>query len=177
MKHLPKHLRPRWRYLGVGIESWMGASINRSEFQRALWYAAGNLLGDTGSADADLSVYGFDHDASSGSGAAIVRVRRGHVDPARAAIACLARAGDDPVGVRVRGVSGTVQACKDKHCPRLGEAPAEARQQRYLGRAGGIVTHRDVTFDGADRQAILCGDVCDIDSAGDPVGATKLDIE
>ncbi|TKX77234.1 ribonuclease P, partial [Halorubrum sp. SD626R] len=48
MKHLPKHLRPRWRYVAVGIETWPDADVGRRAFQRALWYAAGNLVGDAG---------------------------------------------------------------------------------------------------------------------------------
>jgi len=48
MKHLPKHIRPRWRYLAVEIEAAPDADIDRGAFQRALWYAAGNLLGDVG---------------------------------------------------------------------------------------------------------------------------------
>ncbi|MFC6754912.1 ribonuclease P, partial [Halorubrum tibetense] len=36
MKHLPKHLRPRWRYLALGIEAWPDADVDRRAFQRAL---------------------------------------------------------------------------------------------------------------------------------------------
>jgi len=71
VKHLPKHLRPRWRYFAVGIETWPDADLGRRGFQRALWYAAGNLLGDAGSADADLTLLSFSHDG--GEGEAIVR--------------------------------------------------------------------------------------------------------
>ena len=49
MKHLPKHLQPRWRYLAVGIETLPEATIARGPFQRELWYAAQNLVGDVGS--------------------------------------------------------------------------------------------------------------------------------
>ncbi len=177
MKHLPKHLRPRWRYLGVEIESWMGTTLDRADFQQALRYAAGNLLGDPGSADAGLSVYGFDHDTARGSGAAVVRVRRGYVSSARAALACVTRVSDEPVGLRVRGVSGTVQACRERYCPQLEAATGETRQQRYLGRAGETVTQRDVAFDESDQHATIRGDACDVDTADDSVGATRLDIE
>ncbi len=177
MKHLPKHLRPRWRYLGVEIESWMGVTIDRSDFQQSLWYAAGNLLGDPGSADADLSVYGFDHDTASGSGAAIIRVRRECVASARAALACVNRIDDVPVGLRVRGTSGTVKACRERYCPQLEAATEKTRQQRYLGRAGESITQRDVAFDGSDGRARIRGDACDVDTPDDVVGATRLDIE
>ncbi|QHS15989.1 Rpp14/Pop5 family protein [Halopenitus persicus] len=161
MKHLPKHLRPRWRYLGVGIETWPGASIGRRDFQRAIWYAAGNLLGDPGSADADLSVLSFTHDEAAGEGEAVVRVRRGHVSPARAAIACIATIEDEQVGVSVRGVSGTVRAC----------------EERYMGRAGRPAEQRHVAFEGADRPAVVRGDAVDVSAESGHVGATRLDLE
>jgi len=66
MKHLPKHLRPRWRYLAVEIETWPDTEIDRRAFQRALWYAAGNLVGDSGSADADLTLLSFAHGEGEG---------------------------------------------------------------------------------------------------------------
>jgi ribonuclease P/MRP protein subunit POP5 len=113
MKHLPKHLQPRWRYLAVGLEAWPDADLSRSDFQRAVWYAAGNLLGDPGSADADLRVLHFEF--GDGAGEAVVRARRGEVGPARAALACVSEVDSHPVGVHVRGVSGTVRACTEKH--------------------------------------------------------------
>lgn len=114
MKHLPKHLRPKWRYLAVGIESWPDAEISRRDFQRSLWYAGQNLLGDPGSADADLRVFGFEHGDETGE--AVVRTRRDTVGDARAALACIDGVDDDPVGVFVRGTSGTVRACEQKYC-------------------------------------------------------------
>lgn len=88
MKHLPKHLRPRRRYLAVEVETWPGVDLARGPFQRELWYAAQNLYGDAGSADADLTVLGFDY--ADGVAETIVRARRGHV-------------------------SGTVRACSERY--------------------------------------------------------------
>ncbi len=113
MKHLPKHLRPKWRYLAVGIETWPDACLTRREFQRYLWYAGQNLLGDPGSADADLSVFDFTH--ADGVGEAVVRTRRETVNEARAALACLDEIDGESVGVFVRGVSGTVRGCEEYH--------------------------------------------------------------
>lgn len=113
MKHLPKHLRPRWRYLAVGLESSPGADLDRSAFQRELRAATRSLLGDPGSAEVDLSVLDFAF--ADGAGHAVVRTRRGEVERARAAVACLHEVGDAPLGVRVRGVSGTVRACEEKY--------------------------------------------------------------
>jgi ribonuclease P/MRP protein subunit POP5 len=159
MKHLPKHLRPRWRYLAVGIETWPDADIGRRAFQRALWYAAGNLLGDAGSADADLTLLSFSHDG--GEGEAIVRARHGHVDDARAVIGCVSEVDDDPVGIRVRGISGTVRAC----------------EERYMGRAGGNSTQRDVAFEDAERSAVARGDALDVRTESGYVGAAAFDTE
>jgi len=159
MKHLPKHLRPRWRYLAVGIETWPDAAIDRRAFQRALWYAAGNLVGDSGSADADLTLLSFSH--ADGKGEAIVRVRRGHVEAARASIACVSEVDDDPVGICVRGISGTVRAC----------------EERYMGRASASSTQRDVAFGDAERPAVVHGDACDVTVESGYVGAAAFDIE
>ncbi|MDB2237245.1 Rpp14/Pop5 family protein [Halorubrum ezzemoulense] len=159
MKHLPKHLRPRWRYLAVGIETWPDAEVGRRAFQRALWYSAGNLLGDAGSADADLTLLSFAH--ADGTGEAVVRVRHGHVDEARAAVACVSEVDGEPVGIRVRGISGTVRAC----------------EERYMGRATASSTQRDVAFEGSERPAVVRGDACDVETESDRVGATTFDTE
>ncbi len=113
MKHLPKHLQPRWRYLAVELRGPPGAEFGRSTFQREVWFAAQNLVGDAGSAEADLSVLRFEF--SDGSGHAVVRVRRGEVSRGRAVLACIADVDGDDLGLRVRGTSGTVRACVEDH--------------------------------------------------------------
>ncbi|QCC48136.1 ribonuclease P [Halobellus limi] len=116
MKHLPKHLQPRWRYLAVGIEAWPDADFDRGAFQRDLWYAAQNLYGDAGSAEADLTVLAFHY--ADGDGETIVRAHRGTEDRARAAVAALDRVDGKPVGLRIRGISGTVRACEERYLKR-----------------------------------------------------------
>ncbi|QZP37673.1 Rpp14/Pop5 family protein [Halobaculum magnesiiphilum] len=160
MKHLPKHLRPRWRYLVVGLESWPDADLSRGPFQREVWYAAQNLLGDPGSADADLTVVRFRFEA--GRGAAIVRARRGEVERARAALACIDAVDGHPVGVRVRGVSGTIRA----------------GEESYLGGAGGFVDESTVelTADGASGPGRRRRDgAVDVTTPSGYVGATDAD--
>jgi len=159
VKHLPKHLRPRWRYLGVGIESWPDADVDRAAFQRDLWYAAGNLLGDPGSADVDLTVYGFRFE--DGRGDAVVRVRRGEVERGRAALACLSEVGGAPVRVTVRGTAGTVRAC----------------EERYIGRPPEPTDERTVAFEDADRDAVVRGSRADVRVDGGFAGATDYDFE
>jgi ribonuclease P/MRP protein subunit POP5 len=111
MKHLPKHLRPRWRYLAVELETAPDTDVPRRAFQRAVWYAAGNLLGDAGSADADLRVVRYRFDEATGRGGAVVRARHGEVSPARATLACVDAVDGHPLGLWVRGVSGTIRGC------------------------------------------------------------------
>jgi len=113
MKHLPKHLQPRWRYLAVELRTEPGATIDRRSFQRECWFGAQNLIGDTGSAAVDLPVVRFDHDGESGH--AVVRARRGEVDRARAVLACIDGVDGEAIGLRVRGTSGTIRACVESH--------------------------------------------------------------
>jgi ribonuclease P/MRP protein subunit POP5 len=158
VKHLPKHLRPRWRYLAVGLESWPDADLERGRFQRALWFAAQNLLGDAGSADLDGRVLHFRFEA--GGGEAVVRARRGEVGRLRAVLACLESVDGHPLGVRVRGVSGTVRACEEKYIRR----PREDSEERT------------VAYADADRPAVVRDDRVDVRLSGGYVGATALDI-
>jgi ribonuclease P/MRP protein subunit POP5 len=159
VKHLPKHLRPRWRYLAVGVETWPDATLDRSTFQRQLWFAAQNLVGDVGSAAVDLSVLRFD--VQDGSGSAVVRTRRGEVERARAVVACLTEVDGDPVGLRVRGVSGTVRGCEEK----------------YIGGDAEPSAQRQVVFDNAERPATERGGRVDVRTDGAFVGATVLDLQ
>ncbi|MEF8774518.1 MAG: Rpp14/Pop5 family protein [Halobacteriales archaeon] len=159
MSTLPKHLRERWRYLAVGIETGPDADLSRGRFQRHLWYAAQNLVGDVGSADADLQVLGFSF--ADGEGEAVVRARHGQVEQARAVLACLDEVGGDPVGVRVRGVSGTVRACEEK----------------YLGSPTIETEERTVAFRGAERPAVARGERVDVRTGSGIAGATHLNFE
>lgn len=147
MKHLPKHLRPRWRYLAVELAAWPDTVLDRGDVQRAVWFAAGNLLGDPGSADADLRI--VDYEYADGAGEALVRVRRGEVDRARAALACVSEVDDHPVRVSVRGVSGTMRAAEENY---LGRMPAVSRED---GVAFGDGTHAGVAR--GDRVDVECG--------------------
>lgn len=159
VKHLPKHLRPRWRYLAVQFESWPDAAVERNAFQRELWYAAQNLLGDVASAEIDLTVIRFDR--WEGGGEAIVRVRRGETDRARAVLATLASVESDPVGLRVCGISGTVRACEEK----------------YMGRGPERTEQRHVAIGDAERSAVVRDGRVDYRETDAFTGATLLDIE
>ncbi len=159
MKHLPKHLQPRWRYLAVESTTWPDHALERDVFQRELYYSAQNLLGDAGSAQLDLSVVRFR--TSDGGCEAVVRVYRGHVSAARAALACLGSIAGSPIGIRIRGVSGTIRACEEK----------------YMGRGLQQREERDVVFENANRTAHCFDGRADIRVGDAFVGATTLDFE
>jgi ribonuclease P/MRP protein subunit POP5 len=159
MKHLPKHLRPKWRYVAVGVETNPDVSMARGDFQRELWYAAQNLLGDAGSADADGTVVRFAF--RDGDGEAIVRARRGEVEPLRAALACIASVDGDDVAISIRGVSGTIRACEEKYLT----GPTERSE------------NHEVAFESTDRPAIVRGDRVAVDRNGGRTYATTGDIE
>jgi ribonuclease P/MRP protein subunit POP5 len=157
MRHLPKHLRPRWRYLGVGLEGWPDADVDRGAFQRELWHAAGTLVGDVGSAEIDCSVFGFAFE--DGVGDAVVRVRRGEVDRARAVLACVRSVDGHPLRVTVRGVGGTVRACEESYIHRPLESYDEKR----------------VAFEDADRPGFVRDGRIDVRVDDGFAGATDYD--
>ena len=154
MKHLPKHLQPRYRYLAVSVECWPDARLTRDALQRELWYAAQNLLGDPGSAAVDPTVMRFRR--SDGGASVIMRTRRGESDRARAVIACVSSVDDQPVGLRVTGVSGTIRGCEEK----------------YMGSEPETTVESTVAFENADRPAFARGERLDIQVGDEFVGAT-----
>jgi ribonuclease P/MRP protein subunit POP5 len=159
VKHLPKHLRQRWRYLGVELETRPTAEFDRRDLQRAVWEDAQALVGDTGSAALDLRVLGFSLYPSVAT--AVVRTRRGKVDQARAVLAALSAVGETRVRPRVRGTSGTVRACEEKYIGGPPEPPAE----------------RDVVFEDSASEAVVRDGAVDIRTPTGYMGATTLDIE
>lgn len=112
MKHLPKHLRPRYRYLAVELSVEAAVMVDRETFQRALWRETRALYGDAGSATIDPRVIRFD--LEDGDGTTIVRTRRDETDRARAAIACIETIDGAALGLRIVGTSGTVRGCSEQ---------------------------------------------------------------
>lgn len=164
MSTLPKHLRERWRYLGVGIESWPNGEIDRGAFQRALWYAAQNLIGDPGSADVDLRVYEFAY--VDGVGDAVVRVRRGETERGRAIIACVSSIDGHPVRATVRGISGTVRACEERYIRR----PLETTEQRPVNLS-------DADRTASERTGFVRNRCVEIQTDSGFTGSTDYDID
>ena len=159
MKPLPKHLRTRWRYFAIAIETWPSTTIDRHSFREALEEAAASLLGDIGVASADLSVLAFSY--ADGYGEAVIKTPRDAVEEARAVMACLSKVDENPVRVHVIGVSGTIRACEEKY---LGHEPEETPES-------------SVVFEGAERTAVCRRDMVDIRVNDAFVGATAFDIK
>jgi ribonuclease P/MRP protein subunit POP5 len=159
MKHLPKHLRPRHRYLWVGIETWPDANPDRRAFQRAVWAETRGLLGDAGSAAVDPTVVRFAFEG--GAGTAAVRVRHDEVGRGRAALASVASIDGNPVGIRVRGTSGTIRAGEERYMGARPEEPGE----------------KTVAFGNAERTAVVRSDRVDVRTDGAFAGATDLDLQ
>jgi ribonuclease P/MRP protein subunit POP5 len=157
VKHLPKHLQERWRYLAVELETWPDRALERESFQRALWYGAQNLHGDPGSAALDLTVIRFH--GGEGGAEAVVRTRRGERERARAVLACIDTVDDAPVAVVVRGTSGTVRGCEEKY---MGAQPQE-------------IVERDVVFEDAKEPGFVRAERVDVRVDGEFVGATTLE--
>ena len=159
VRHLPKHLRPRYRYAAVEVETWPDADFDLQDLQRSVWFSAQNLLGDPGSADVDLRM--VDGTLWRGGGEVLFRVRRSELDRARAAIACVEAVFDDPVRLRIRGVSGTIRAAEEKY---IRGPPEEPREEQ-------------VVFRNDSRAAVLWDGRADVSLDGSFVGATPFDLE
>ncbi len=140
MRHLPKHLRPRYRYLAVEVETWPDAELGTRAFQEAVWSAARSFLGDADSAAVDLQVLGADF--WTGGGSVIVRVRREEVERARGALACVSRVNGQSVRVGVRGVGGTIRAVEEQYRGGPPE-PSGTEAVEYREQSGLSVTRED----------------------------------
>jgi ribonuclease P/MRP protein subunit POP5 len=158
MSPLPKHLRPRYRYLAVSLEAWPDAALDRDAFQAALTAAVRGLFGDSGVATAEPRVIRFAFD--DGSGETIVRCRRDAIGTARAGLATINAVDGAPIAVCVRGISGTVRACEEK----------------YLHGSQLPIAERTVAFEGADRPATVRGTRIDVHLEDAFAGATDLDL-
>jgi ribonuclease P/MRP protein subunit POP5 len=143
----------------VGLETWPDATFDRRAFQRAVWASTRDLIGAVGSARVDPTVLRFD--LAGGTGSAVVRVRREEVTRGRGCLACVTAVGDHPVGLRVRGVAGTIRACEEK----------------YIGQRSEETAERNVVFGDATRPAVVRNDRLDVGEDGAFTGAADLDFQ
>jgi ribonuclease P/MRP protein subunit POP5 len=157
MSPLPKHLRPRYRYLALWLESWPECSLQRSGFQSAVRTNVRALFGDRGVAETEPRVIRFSF--ANGAGYAVLRVRRDTVDTVRAGIAATDVVDGTPLGICVKGISGTVRGCEERYL-----ADRQLRKREST-----------VVFDGTERSATVCGSRVDVHLETGFAGATDLD--
>ncbi len=158
MKPIPKHLRPRYRYIVVSLESWSNSIIDKTSFQQSIWASVNRLFGDLGSAKSDLYLIRFEF--HNGTGYGIIRTRRDSLHLARSGIACTSSVNGHPIGILVLGISGTIKSCEQKYLPVLKKS---------------LVTG-EVTFEGNSYSSTSYGELLDIKIDNDFIGATNMDI-
>lgn len=145
---LPKSLRPRRRYVFFEVETFPDASFGEHDLRRTVWFEAQNLYGDVTSAETRAEL--VEYDADQGGGLAVVRCAHDRVDETRAALACVDEVGGDRVGVRVLGVSGTLDAGLDKY----GDAVPTTRATTVDGEEA---WEREEAVDVRTDDGFMCG--------------------
>ncbi|MDY6780529.1 MAG: Rpp14/Pop5 family protein, partial [Halobacteria archaeon] len=107
---------------------------------------------DVGSSLNDVSLVEFEHEDGVGHG--VLRCSHDRVDETRAALACVDEVGGESVGVRVVGVSGTLESGREKHVrePESAEVARVGGSKAY--RRGDeldveVDDHEDTNFIGA----------------------------
>ncbi len=148
-KTLPKSLRPSYRYLFFEVERFGDEEVGERGLRRALWFEAQNLYGDATSSRTELDLVEY----SDGLG--VARCRHDMVDEARAAVACVDSVEDVDVGCVVVGVSGTLDAGRERYPPP--EEPEETEIE------GDTAWRRGVRVDvrRSGQQGVLCGTTYD----------------
>ena len=145
---LPKSLRPRNRYVFFEVETVPDASFGEHDLRRTLWFEAQNLYGDVTSAETRAELIEYEGDGTLGTG--VVRCDHEYVEETRAALACIDEVERDPVGVRVLGVSGTLNAGRDRY----GDAVPETHETTF---DGAPAWERDGAVDVRTDDGFMCG--------------------
>lgn len=107
---LPPTLRERHRYLAYQVIS--DSKVTFQDIMAATWFAALGLLGELGAAAANIRFVKDSWNAEKQLG--LLRVSHTAVEQVRAALALVQRIGDNPVVIRVLGVSGTIRGAQKK---------------------------------------------------------------
>jgi len=108
-------LRERRRYMAFQVLC--KENIPPTDIARAIWHSILNLLGELGTAQAEVWLVKNVYDEKSKMG--LIRCGHTSVEHVRAALALVNRIGDAPVTIKVVGISGTISAAKMKY---FGEA-------------------------------------------------------
>jgi len=103
-------MRERRRYLVFQVVS--KEKMPFSDISNGIWHSVLNFLGELGTAESEVWVIKNSWDEEKQLG--IIRCEHTAVEKIRTALALVQRIGDQPVIVRVLGVSGTIKSAKKK---------------------------------------------------------------
>lgn len=103
-------LRERHRY--IAYEIICEQNIEYTDLSNAIWHSIMGLLGEKGCADAGVWIMRSAWDEKKRIG--FIRCSHLAVEHVRAALALVNKINENPVIVRVLGVSGTIKAAKKK---------------------------------------------------------------
>lgn len=145
---LPKSLRGRRRYVFFEVETLPDASFGEHDLRRTIWFEAQNLYGDVTSAETRAEL--LEYDASQGGGLGVVRCAHDRVEETRAALSCVDEVDGDRLGIRVLGVSGTLDAGRDRY----GDAVPTTRATTV---DGADAWERDGAVDVRTDDGFMCG--------------------
>ena len=104
-------LRERRRYLAFKVMS--KEKIPVSDIAGAIWHSVLNFLGELGTAQANVWLVKKVYDEKNQMG--LIRCNHTSVEHVRAALALVHRIGDQPVVIKVLGISGTIKAAQKKY--------------------------------------------------------------
>ncbi len=142
----------------VSIESWPTANIDKRTFQHAIWTSTSRLFGDNGAATADLFLIRFEF--SDGSGWGIIRTPRDALHMAKSSLACISQINEFPIGILIKGVSGTIKTCEEKY---LSDLPTS-------------IVSKELFFNNKLSSCFIRENSVDIKIDNDFIGATHLDV-
>ncbi len=154
MKILPSSLREKKRYLAFRLETEGDGPVDRKALLDEVYHATQALLGDAGSAEIGYRLMGFD------GARGILRVGRGRVEEARAALATVYAIRGQRATIVVAGVSGTIRAATEKYIASEDIPSTNILSMQVSGTASGIAVRRkgeeiDIVPD--DREALRRG--------------------
>jgi ribonuclease P/MRP protein subunit POP5 len=103
-------LRFKKRY--IAFEVIADKELDFQDLSNAIWNSALNFLGEKGVAESRMWVIKniYKHEKKLG----LIRCAHNHVEPVRAALAFVQAVNNQPVIVKVIGISGTIKAAKQK---------------------------------------------------------------
>ena len=109
-KFLSPTLRPKNRYMAYQVIA--EKKILFADLANAMWHSMLNLLGESGTGKTNIWILKSAWDENNQTG--LIKCDHTAVEHVRASLALIQRIGDNPVIVKVLGISGTIKSAKKK---------------------------------------------------------------